>query len=115
VEDKMIRNIFYLSATLALLIMLTERSYAIDFSNWADQPSLRCGGGIVAIGDSERSVQDKCGDPLEIAERQDFGPVWIYHFYQSKWIYYLEVLNGKLQRIVSAPCNPNRYDCFDSR
>ena len=111
----MIRNISYLGVTLALLIMLTERSYAIDFSNWIDQSSLRCGGGIVAIGDSDRSVQDKCGDPLEIAKRQDFGPVWIYHFYQSNWMYYLEFLNGRLQRIVCAPCNSNRYDCFNSR
>ena len=111
----MIRNVFYLSATLILLIMLTERSYAIDLNNYADQSSLRCRGGIVAIGDLDRSVQNKCGDPLEIARKQDYGPIWIYHFYQSKWMYYLAFSNGKLQRIVSAPCNPNRYECFDLR
>ena len=111
----MIRNILYLGATLALLIIFTERSYSIDINNWADQSSLRCRGGIVAIGDSDRSAQNKCGDPLEIVRKQDYGPIWIYHFYQSRWMYYLAFSNGKLQRIVSAPCSPQKYECFDLR
>ena len=109
------KNILFIGFIIIALIFVADHSYSLDIMNLRDQSTLRCRGGIVAIGDLDRSVQNKCGDPLEIARKQDYGPIWIYHFYQSKWMYYLAFSNGKLQRIVSAPCNPNRYECFDLR
>ena len=103
-------------AILAAIVIFADKSYSLDITTMADQSSLRCWGGVVAIGDSERDVQEKCGGPLEVAYRQDFGPIWIYHLgQQDRFMYYLAFLHGKLQRIASAPCNPNEYECFDLR
>ena len=111
----MIRNLLYPVVILAVLINFSEKSYCIDFTTLADQSSYRCSGGIVAVGDLDRTVLEKCGDPLEIGKRQDFGPIWIYHSPQQKFMYYLAFLNGKLQRIVGAPCSPDKPECFDLR
>ena len=114
-EAKMIKNIIYMGVALAWLVIFIDTSQAIDFRNLADQSSYRCSGGVVATGDLDRSVREKCGDPLEIGKRQDFGPIWIYYNDQAKFMYYLAFANGKLQRIVGAPCNPDNADCFDLR
>ena len=111
----MIKNIMYLGVVLALSVIFSDRSQSIDFSSLADHSSFRCSGGVVAIGDLDRSVREKCGDPLEIGRKQDFGPIWIYYHDQSKFMYYLPFANGKLQRIVGAPCSPDNPDCFDLR
>jgi hypothetical protein len=111
----MMKSLIYLVAILAVLINFSDKSYAIEFTTLADQSSYRCSGGIVAIGDLDRTVREKCGDPLEIGRRQDFGPIWIYHSPQRKFMYYLAFLNGKLQRIVGAPCSPDDPSCFDLR
>ena len=100
-------------AVFVLFFIFAAPSYPLDITTMADQSSLRCSGGVVAIGDSRRDVQEKCGEPLEIGYRQDFGPIWIYHWGQGRFMYYLAFLYGKLQRIASAPCNPNEYECFD--
>jgi hypothetical protein len=91
------------------------RSDAIDLSGLADQSTYRCPDGVVAIGDSDRSVRSKCGDPLQVGRRQDYGPIWIYYQDQGSFMYYLAFENGRLQRIVSAPCTPDNSDCFDLR
>ena len=109
----MIRNMLYFGVVLALLIAFAEKSHSIDFSSLADQSSYRCSGGVVSVGDLDRDVREKCGDPLEIGRKQDYGPIWIYYEDQADFMYYLEILNGKLQRIVGAPCNPDDADCFD--
>ena len=70
---------------------------------------------IASRHDVDLTVYDWNGDPLKIASRQDFGPIWVYHFGQGRFMYYLAFLNGKLQRIASAPCNPNRPECLDIR
>ena len=106
---------FYFIAALTLLIIFVGNSYAVDFNSLADQSSYRCSGGVVAVGDLDRDVRGKCGDPLEIRRKQDYGPIWIYYEDQADFMYYLEILNGKLQRIVGAPCNPDDADCFDLR
>jgi len=111
----MIRNMLYFGVALALLTVFTEKSHSIDFSSLADQSSYRCSGGVVSVGDLDRDVRAKCGDPLEIGRKQDFGPIWIYHADQANFMYYLAFLNGKLQRIVGAPCSPDDADCFDLR
>lgn len=111
----MTRNIFFWGVTLALLAIFTAKSYSLEFNSLADQSSYRCSGGVVAIGDLDRSVREKCGDPLEIVRRQDVGPIWIYHTAQGNFMYYLAFTNGRLQRIVGAPCSPDDPDCFDLR
>ncbi len=109
------KYICFIGAVLISLILIVDNSYCFDISNMRDQSTLRCRGGVVAIGDSERYVRGKCGDPLEIANIQDFGPIWIYHFRSDRFMFYLAFLHGNLQRIASAPCNPNKYECFDLR
>ena len=96
---------------LTLLTIFAGISYSVDFNSLADQ----CSGGVVAIGDSDIDVREKCGDPLQIGRKQDYGPVWIYYEDQSNFMYYLPFLNGKLQRIVGAPCSPDDADCLDLR
>ena len=107
------KHILYKSAILLLLILTTDLSYALDIMNLRDRSSLRCPSGIIARGDSESRVRERCGDPLKIATRQDFGPIWIYHFRQDRFMFYLAFLHGNLQRIASAPCNPNRAECLN--
>ena len=109
------KHLLYKSAVLLLLILSTGTSHALDIMNLRDQASLRCPGGIVARSDSEIRVQERCGDPLKITNRQDFGPIWIYHFGQDRFMFYLAFLRGNLQRIASAPCSPNRAECLDIR
>ncbi|MBT8332499.1 MAG: DUF2845 domain-containing protein [Deltaproteobacteria bacterium] len=111
----MIRNTLFVGATLALLIIFVDKSHSIDLRTLADQSSYRCSGGVVAVGELDRNVREKCGDPLEIGSRQDFGPIWIYYENQANFMYYLAFLNGKLQRIVGAPCSPDEADCLDLR
>jgi len=111
----MIRNVLYNGLMLALLLSFAQHSNSIDFSSLADQSSYRCEGGVVSVGDLDRDVRGKCGDPLEIGRKQDFGPIWIYYADQASFMYYLAFLNGKLQRIVGAPCSPDNPDCFDLR
>ena len=111
----MIKSLLYLSVILAVLINVNETSYSLDFTTVTDQDSYRCWEEIVTIGDLDRTVREKCGDPLEIKSRQDWGPIWIYHSPQEEFMYYLEFVNGKLQRIVSAPCSPDKPERFDLR
>ena len=111
----MIKALLYLGVILSVLINFTEISYSIDFTTLVDQDSYRCSERVVAIGDLDRTVRDKCGDPLKIGSRQDWGPIWIYHSPQEGFMYYLEFVNGKLQRIVSAPCSPDKPECLDLR
>jgi len=106
-------KISYMGAFLVVLIIFASKSYAIDFWSLADQSTYRCPGGVVAIGDSDHAVQKKCGDPLEVTSGEDKGPIWIYHFGQDRFMYYLEFVFGKLQRILSTPCNRDNYECFD--
>ena len=109
----MIRHTLFLGAALTLLIIFVDKSHSIDFRSLVDQSSYRCSGGVVAVGDLDRDVREKCGDPLEIGRRQDFGPIWIYYREQATFMYYLAFLNGKLQRIVGAPCSADDPACFD--
>jgi hypothetical protein len=97
------------------LLIFVDLSHSIEFNSLADQSSYRCSGGVVAVGDLDRDVRKKCGDPLEIGRKQDFGPIWIYYEDQANFMYYLPFLNGKLQRIVGAPCSPDDADCLDLR
>ena len=112
----MIRSIIWIGTFMALLVVWAERSDSININNLADQSTYRCYGGIVSTGDSARSVQDKCGAPLDRTRREaDSYDIWIYHFGQSDFMYYFGFLHGKLQRIVSAPCKATDAVCYDLR
>ena len=103
----------YSGVALVVLILFTAKSHSVDFSGLADQSSYRCSGGVVSVGDRDRDVRQKCGEPLEIGRKQDFGPIWIYYHEQATFMHYLAFLNGKLQRIVGAPCSPDDPGSFD--
>ena len=105
----------YFLAVLSLLMSFVGPSYSFNISTMADQSTWRCPGGIVAIGDSSRDVKNKCGNPIDVVQVQDIGPVWIYRFGQSKFMYYLAFQNGNLQRIASASCRNNDPECYDLR
>ena len=111
----MTRFFAFLAITLTFFLVNSQHSLAVDIFNLADQSTLRCPGGVVGTGDSDRAVRQKCGDPLDVQSRQDFGPIWIYNFGQSRFMYYLGFQFGKLQRIVSAPCSVNDDECYDLR
>ena len=103
----------YIIFSLVFLLSGISQSFAIDLDNWADQSTYRCGGGIVATGESDRMVREKCGQPLEITRREsDSYDIWIYYFGGSRFMYYFGFLHGKLQRIVSAPCTSSDPDCY---
>jgi len=109
------KYILFICAT-GLLSVAVLSAFAIDIDNWADQSTYRCGGGVVATGDSERDVRDKCGEPLQISRREtDSYDIWIYYFGGSRFMYYFGFLHGKLQRIVSAPCSSSDPECYDLR
>ena len=109
----MTKNALCVGSGLLLLMLLADESRCQEVVNLRDQSTLRCSGGIVARGDSERDVQRRCGAPLKIAQPQDSGPVWIYH--GGRFMYYLTIVHGNVQRIRSATCNPNRPECLDIR
>ena len=109
-------KIFRFSAAIAaLLIIFAASAYSVDIFNMADQSTWRCAGGVVAVGDLERDVEDKCGSPDDVVYVQDVGPVWIYQPGQGRFMYYLAFQHGNLQRIASAPCDNNDPECYDLR
>ena len=115
-EEKMKRQTILTGILLLVLFTFTGETAAIDIDFTSDQSSLRCSGGVVAVGDLDRLVRNKCGDPLAVTRRDsDSYDIWIYQFGASKFMYYLGFLNAKLQRIVSAPCGVNDPDCYDLR
>ena len=83
------KNIQYIGVISMLLTLAADYSYSLDIMNLRDQTTLMCRGGIVARGDSDLDVQRRCGEPLKIASRQNFGPIWVYHFGQGRFMYYL--------------------------
>ena len=117
IKNKLIRN-WGLQKEKNILILLTivaNESYSLDIMNLRNQSSHRCPGGIVARGNLYRDVRNRCGDPINIANKQDLGPIWIYHFRQDRFMFYLAFLHGNLQRIASAPYNPDKPECLDIR
>ena len=112
----MLKKIIIAGVALGLLIVAAPRSYSLDsFQFMVNRSTLWCPGGVVSIDEPESAVREKCGEPTEIIQKQDVGPVWVYIFRDDRFMYYLVVLDGKLQRIASTPCNQHKYDCFDLR
>lgn len=101
---------------LGLLASSASGAYCLDpFKFMIDRSTLRCPGGIVAVEAAESAVLEKCGRPARIVRKQNVGPVWVYTFREDRFMYYLVMLHGKLQRIASRPCDQQVYDCFDLR
>ena len=79
-------------STLIFIFIIQPCVMALD-----DTPSLQCDGGIVAPGDSEDSVREKCGEPKQVLTPDPQEPVkWVYDFGGT---YYVSIVNGKVERI----------------
>ncbi|MDJ0828967.1 MAG: DUF2845 domain-containing protein [Desulfobacterales bacterium] len=103
-------------ALVALSIFLTIFLAAtVVLAIRVDESALRCDGGVVAVGDLERYVIQKCGQPLRISRPsrnvyRDGYRVWIYRF-NNQYVYYLNFINERLQRIQSERCWQDNPDC----
>lgn len=89
-------------------LILTEVLYAFIFifiiqANVIaldDTPSMQCAGGIVAPGDSEDSVREKCGEPQQVLRPDPQEPaVWVYNFGSTQFVYQVSIVNGQIERI----------------
>ena len=112
----MMRKLLIAGVALSLVMFATAQSYSADmFRFMVNRSTLWCPGGVVSIDEPESVVIEKCGEPTEIIENEDIGPVWAYVFRDDRFMYYLVVREGSLKRIASTPCNQHKYDCFDLR
>jgi hypothetical protein len=101
---------------VSLLAGAASGAYCLDsFKFMVDRSTLRCPGGVVSVEAAQSVVLEKCGEPDRIVRKKNVGPVWVYTFRDDRFMYYLVMLHGRLQRIASAPCDRQRYDCFDLR
>jgi hypothetical protein len=65
-----------------------------------DTPSMQCDSGIIAPGDSEDSVREKCGEPQQVLRPDPQEPVvWVYNFGSTQLTYHVSIVNGKVERI----------------
>jgi hypothetical protein len=79
-------------SALILTFGIQPNSIALD-----DLSSLQCDDGIVAPGDSEVSVKEKCGEPQQVLNPDPQEPVkWVYDLGGT---YYVSIVNGKVERI----------------
>ncbi|MDJ0828977.1 MAG: DUF2845 domain-containing protein [Desulfobacterales bacterium] len=106
------RYIVLVAVSIFWTILLTA---AITLASRVDESTLRCSGGIVAVGDLQRHVEAKCGQPLRISRPsrnvyRDVFHVWVYQF-DTQYIYYLNFNNERLQRIQSERCWQDNPDC----
>jgi hypothetical protein len=77
------------------VFILQSNAVALD-----DTPSMRCAGGIVAPGDSEDDVREKCGEPQKVLRPDPQEPaVWVYNFGSTQFAYYVSIVNGQVERI----------------
>jgi hypothetical protein len=78
-----------------ILITSANASQMLD-----DVPSFRCEGQTITVGDRQYSVREACGIPQKISSTgEGTTEEWIYNFGPTRFIYYLNFVNGRLQRI----------------
>jgi len=78
--------------TFIFVFVIPPNVMALD-----DTSSMQCDGGIVAPGDSEDSVREKCGEPKQVLTPDPQEPVkWVYDLGGT---YYVSIVNGKVERI----------------
>jgi hypothetical protein len=93
----MSRKTILMKVINALIFIFVFQSYAMALD---DTSSLQCDGGIVAPGDSEDSVREKCGEPQQVLRPDPQEPVkWVYDFGGTQFTYYVSIVNGKVERI----------------
>jgi hypothetical protein len=73
---------------------IQPNSIALD-----DLSSLQCDDGIVAPGDSEDSVKEKCGEPQQELNPDPQEPVKLVYDLGGGSTYYVSIVNGKVERI----------------
>lgn len=95
---------FVLTTIGILAAAVPASAFRTDLSNY------RCSSSLVFIGDSERRVVDRCGDPDD-AFVDNNSDVWVYNFGQSRFVYYFTFTNGELQRIRQVACDTDNPDC----
>lgn len=84
---------------LALFISALIFTFGIQPNSMAldDTSTMRCDGGIVAEGDSENNVKEKCGEPQQVLTPDPQEPVkWVYDLGGT---YYVSIVNGIVERI----------------
>ena len=110
------RKTILLGVLLGIVLIHAGEANSLDFYKFMiDRSTLWCPGGLIAVEDHVRDVVKNCGEPVEVIPKQNTGPIWVYHFGDDKFVYYVQVLNDRVQRIASTPCSQQRYDCFDLR
>ena len=107
-------KLFY-SITLFTLLVITAHTSAIAQST---SDSLRCGGGIVAVGDLAPELVRKCGQPFYATQREqkivEEGTIpgdriittiiiddWTYNFGPNRFQYRILLRNGRVWNIES--------------
>jgi hypothetical protein len=79
-------------SALIFTLGIQSNSMAMD-----DLSSLQCDNGIVAPGDSEDSVKEKCGEPQQVLTPDPQEPVkWVYDLGST---YYVSIVNDNVERI----------------
>jgi hypothetical protein len=95
------RNIYFIGLLFVVMALVgpgcifQPNAMAMD-----DTSTMRCDGGIVAAGDSEDSVREKCGDPQQVLRPDPQEPVkWVYNFGDTQFTNFVSIVNGKVERI----------------
>jgi len=82
-----------------LIFVIYPKAVALD-----DTPSMQCAGGIVAPGDTEDSVREKCGEPQKVLRPDPQEPVvWVYNFGSTQFVYQVSIVNSQVERIQTGP------------
>jgi Protein of unknown function (DUF2845) len=82
-------------SVLIFIFIVPPRVTALD-----DEPYMQCDNGIVAPGDSEGSVREKCGEPQQVLRPDPQEPVvWVYNFGSTEFDYNISIVNGEVERI----------------
>jgi len=87
---------------LAFLIVLL---FVASFANCAladeNESSLRCGTGVVQLGDSSMTVLSECGPPMQ---KENLGgeplEIWVYNRGSTGFMYRLKFREGSLVQII---------------
>jgi hypothetical protein len=97
VKMRKLRKLLGCAAVLGYFILITT---VIASQTLDDVPSFRCEGQTISVGDRQYSVREACGIPQKISSAgEGTTEEWIYNFGPTRFIYYLNFVNGRLQRI----------------
>jgi hypothetical protein len=114
-EKKMKRILSILFLLSCILFLFTSTLTAEELElplSGSDSSTLRCPNGVIAIGDSNHDVYDRCGEPL----KSGWMPgrtydIDVYHFPGARFIHYLAYRQNRLERIYSVNCQKGDRLC----